>query len=224
LLSPGALKYLEKFGAVFHQTLVGASDYSKKGELIDRLVMAMEERRITNITYQSLQATEPVSYSVYPLGMIHHHGSLYLAGWAPEHEELRHWKVDRIESLEVTGLQFQQPEGFDIKKHLAKSFGIFHGEGDIHVKVRFSPTVARFVQEGRWHETQRLTRQPDGSLLAEFDLSTTEELKHWILSFGKEAEVLEPEGLRREMVSEAKSIRARYERSSGAIGQGVEEA
>jgi hypothetical protein len=64
MLSPGARKYLEKFGAVFHQTLVGASDYSKKGELIDQLVMAMEDRRITHITYQSLQATEAVTYDV----------------------------------------------------------------------------------------------------------------------------------------------------------------
>jgi len=193
MLSPGALKYLERFGAVFHQTLVGASDYSKKGELIDQLVMAMEERRITHITYQSLQATEAVTYDVYPLGMVSHGRSLYLVGWAPRHERTQHWKIDRIEEVEVTPLQFQQPEGFDLRQHLAKSFGIFHGEGEIHVKVRFSPTVARYVQEGRWHETQRLTRQPDGSLLAEFDLSAIEEIKHWILSFGKEAEVLEPE-------------------------------
>lgn len=212
MLSPGALKYLDRFAALFHQTQVGASDYSKKGDLIDRLILAMEDRRITNITYQSLQATEPVSYSVYPLGMIHHHGSLYLAGWAPDREELRHWKVDRIESesLEVTGLQFQQPEGFDIKEHLAKSFGIFHGDGDVHVKVRFSPAVARYVQEGRWHQSQRLTRQPDGSLLAEFDLSASEEIKHWILGFGKEAEVLEPEELRRRIMDELGGLLRQY--------------
>ena len=116
--------------------------------------MAMEERRITHITYQSLQATEPITYDVYPLGMVSHGQSLYLVGWAPRRERLQHWKIDRIEDVEVTPLQFQQPEGFDLRQHLAKSFGIFHGEGDVHVKVRFSPTVARYVQEGRWHETQ----------------------------------------------------------------------
>jgi len=217
MLSPGALKYLDKFGALFHQTQAGASDYSRKGDLIDRLILAMEDRRITNITYQSLQATEPVSYAVYPLGMIHHHGSLYLAGWTPDREELRHWKVDRIESesLELTELQFQQPEGFDIKKHLAKSFGIFHGDGDVHVKVRFSPAVARYVQEGRWHPSQNLSPQKDGSLLAEFDLSTTEEIKHWILSFGKEAEVLEPRALRGEIAAELKKMLNSYSPRAG---------
>jgi len=56
MLSPAALKYLDKFAAVFHRTLVGTSDYSHKGELIDRLVMAMEDRRITHITYQSFSS------------------------------------------------------------------------------------------------------------------------------------------------------------------------
>jgi len=203
MLSPGALKYLDRFAALFHQTQVGASDYSKKGELVDRLILAMEERRITHITYQSLQATESVTYDVYPLGMVSHGQSLYLVGWAPRRERVQHWKIDRIEDVEVTPLQFQQPDGFALRQHLAKSFGVFHGEGDVHVTVRFSPAVARYVQEGRWHESQRLTRQPDGSLLAEFDLSTTEEIKHWILSFGKEAEVVEPSGLRGEITEEA---------------------
>jgi len=109
MLSPAALKYLDKFAAVFHRTLVGASDYSTQGELIDRLVMALEDRRITHITYRLLRATEPTTYDVYQLGMIHHRGSLYLVGWAPRRERVQHWKIDRIEEVELTQLQFQRP-------------------------------------------------------------------------------------------------------------------
>ena len=211
VLSAQALKYLDKFAGVFHQSLVGASDYSRKGELVDQLVMAMEDRRITHITYQSLQATEPVTYDVYPYGLVHHRGSLYLVGWAPRRGRIQHWKIDRIEDVEVTSLQFQRPEGFELRKHLAKSFGVFQGEGEVHVKVRFSATVARYVQEGRWHSSQKLTRQKDGSLLAEFDLSTTEEIKHWLLSFGQHAEVLAPPELRQEITDEVRALLALYQ-------------
>ncbi len=210
VLSPGALKYIDRFAALFCHSLPGAPDYSAKGELIDQLLRALEDRRITNITYQSLQATEPVTYAIYPLGMIHHRGALYVVGWSPDHEEIRHWKVDRIESLEVSGLQFQVPEGFDLRRHLAKSFGIYHGRDEVHVQVRFSPRVARYVQEGRWHPSQRLTRQADGSLIADFDLSATEEIKHWILSFGQHAEVLLPETFRDEMAQEVSALLSRY--------------
>ena len=172
--------------------------------------MAMEDRRITHITYQSLQATEAMTYDLYPLGMVHHRNSLYLVGWAPRRDRVQHWKIDRIEDVEVTGLQFQRPERFDLREHLAKSFGIFHGEGDIHVKIRFAAPVARYVQEGTWHPSQKLTPHPDGSLLAEFDLGDTEEIKRWVLSFGQHAEVLEPEALAREIHDEAREVSRIY--------------
>jgi len=67
-LSPGALKYVERFGRMFHQTMVGAGDYSKKAEIIDQLMLGIEDSRAVFITYQSLQATEPVTYDIYPTG------------------------------------------------------------------------------------------------------------------------------------------------------------
>ncbi len=93
-----ALKYIDRFAAIFHQTTVGASDYSEKADLIDTLMRAIEERRVTFITYQSLQATEPVTYDIHPFGLTYHRGSLYLVGHAPEHDSIRHWKVDRNRS------------------------------------------------------------------------------------------------------------------------------
>jgi len=53
-------------------------------------------------------------------------------------------------------------------------------------KVRFSPTVARYVREKTWQRSQKLTPQPTAGLLAEFRLRSTEELKSWVLTFGKE--------------------------------------
>ena len=43
------------------------SDYSKKAEIIDQLLIGMEDRRAVFITYQSLRATESITYDTYPL-------------------------------------------------------------------------------------------------------------------------------------------------------------
>lgn len=207
-----ALRYIERFAGTFCQTMVGTSDYSKKAEIIDELMLGIEDRKTVFITYQSLQATEAVTYDIYPLGLVYHRGSLYLVGWAPEHEEIRHWKVNRIEDAEVTEFPFQPPEGFDLRDHLAGSFGIYQGEndGELCVKVRFSPQVARYVSESAWHHSQQLTPQRDGSLLAEFRLGTTEEVKRWLLGFGRHAVVLDPEELREEIVEELKDLLSSY--------------
>jgi proteasome accessory factor B len=183
--------------------------------------MAIEDRRATFITYQSLHATEPVSYDVYPLGLVWHRASLYLVGHAPHHNAIRHWKVNRIQEVEPTNVQFQRPDGFDLKKHLANSFAIFQGSEPAHVVVRFMPPVVRYVQEHEWRPGQKLDPQPDGSLLAAFDLDGTEEIKQWILSFGRHAVVLEPKRLREEMTREVSTMLQQYEtaKKSGPLAK-----
>jgi len=196
--------YLDKFAAMFCQTMIGTHDYSKKADLIDSLMQAIEDSQAVSMTYQALQATEPVTYTVHPYGLAYHRGSLYLVGRTRRHEDICHWKVDRIDTVELKDQRFQRPEDFDLQKHLSKSFGVYQGDGEVCVRVRFLPTVARYVEESTWHPSQKLTQQRDGGLIAEFTLDGTEEIKRWIMSFGKHAQVVEPEELRDEIVAEWK--------------------
>ncbi len=221
-LGHGAAQYVKQFATMFCQTTSGTRNYADKAELIDRLLLAIEDRRSVLITYQSLRAAEPVTYSIDPYGLIHHRGSLYLVGWLPSQEQVRHWKVDRMFDAEPTESRFQRPDQFDLQEHMAKSFGVYHGQHEVHVAVRFSSTVARYVSEKVWHSSQRLQPQSDGSLVAEFDLNSIEEFKHWILSFGAHAVVLEPEALREEVCRELEAAVANY--GGAAVGRHCDEA
>jgi len=214
MLGTDVLAYLDTFRAAFHQTAVGTSDYTKKADLIDQLMVGIEDQKAVFITYRSLRATEPVTYDVHPYGLAFHRGSLYLVGWAPEHDKIRHLKVDRLSDAEATLVPFHRPEDFDLQEHLAASFGIYRGDGEVRVKVRFSSTVSRYVEESNWHPSQKLTSEPDGSLTATFRLDGTREIKAWILGFGRHAEVLEPEELREEMREELAMAAAQYGQAS----------
>ncbi len=204
------LRYLDKMTGAMHQTTRGVSDYSRKAEIIDDLLVGIEDQTEVLITYQSMQATEPVTYGIHPYGLTYHRGSLYLVGFAPHHGELRHWKVDRIARAERGESSFERPEDFDLQQHFAPSFGIYHGDQQIKVRIRFAPSVARFVTESIWHPSQQLTPQPDGALLAEFELSSTVEIKSWALSFGAAAEVLEPAELREQIAEEIRLLFSTY--------------
>jgi len=74
------------------------------------------------------------------------------------------------------------------------------------------------VQESKWHDSQKLAQQKDGSVLAEFQLSDTEEIKRWIMSFGKHAVVLEPEELREEIKEELGFLFREYEAAGPVRG------
>ena len=201
-LSKSALEYIERFPQLFHCTTAGFGNYANKAEIINDLAEAAEDCKAVHIAYQSQQATEPATRDVYPYCLVWHKGTLYLLALSPEHDEVRRYKVDRMESVEVSSFIFQRPRDFDVKAHLAGSFGIYGGSGDITVVVKFAPAAARYVREGKWHDSQVLTSLRDGSLLARFTLSSTVEVKSWVRSFGPSAVVLEPEELRAEIVRE----------------------
>jgi predicted DNA-binding transcriptional regulator YafY len=80
----------------------------------------------------------------------------------------------------------------------------------VHVQARFSAAVARHVEESTWHASQELTKEKDGSLLGEFDLDSTAEIKRWILGFGQNAVVVEPEALKGEIVAECSQLLRSY--------------
>ena len=61
-------------------------------------------------------------------------------------------KIDRIGKLPLEEFRFPCPEDFSLPAHLAKSFGVFRGDGEVHVQLRFAPRVARYVQESNWHD------------------------------------------------------------------------
>ena len=94
--------------------------------------------------------------------------------------------------------------------YLAGAFGIYTGSGEVTVAVKFLQPAARFVQESRWHASQVLTQERDGSLLARFTLSTTVEIKSWVLGFGGNAVVIEPEELRAEIARELEQMIQAY--------------
>jgi proteasome accessory factor B len=209
-LGRNALKYLEQMTGHLHATTLGKSNYAEKAALIDTLLQAIEERKVVLLTYQSLKATEPVEYELAPYGVAYHKGSLYLIAHSRDHEEVRHFKVDRIEQVELTDFPFRMPEKFNVADHLANSFGIFQGKGDLQVKVRFLPAAARYAQEGTWHTSQKLVKQKDGSVLATFQLSSIEEIKRWLLTFGRQVVVQEPAQLREALRIEAREILNHY--------------
>jgi len=211
-LGDAALKHLEHLAAGFYHSARGWCDYSRKAQLIDDLVRAIEDRRMTAIVYRSLASTEPVGqYDLYPLSLIYWRGALYLIADSPRHGAVRTFKVDRISEVQVLQLQFPQPINFDPSHFLAHSFGIFQKEGEpVRIRVAFRAEVARILEERQFHSSQRLTRRRDGRILAEFRLSAFEDFVSWILSFGPLAEVLEPPELQAEVASRHRDAAALY--------------
>jgi len=218
-LGEAALRHLEKLASSFYHARQGWTDYTLKARLIDDLAIAIEERKLSVITYQSLRATEPVTlYDVFPYALVFHRDALYLIAYSKDHDQIRTFKVDRISSIDIHELRFPAPKDFNPQQFLEHSFGIFQSDGQpTTVRVSFRGKVTRILEEKRFHPSQKLTPQNDGSVIAEFQLSTFEEFISWILSFGPAAEVLEPADLRSRIIEQLNETAGRYNQSESSL-------
>ena len=122
---------------------------------------------------------------------------------------MRMFVLDRIKMLKVTDERFTVPKDFNLDDFMRHSFKVMHDEL-YTVKVRISPSWARWVGEKIWHESQKITKLPDGSLEITFRVAGLDEIKRWILSFGPEPGVVEPEELNRIVQNDLNNCLAQY--------------
>ncbi|MBK8981100.1 MAG: WYL domain-containing protein [Ignavibacteria bacterium] len=121
------------------------------------------------------------------------------------------FSVSRFESAESCGKQFTPDVKFDVDKFFEDSFGIFNEHKIIKVKIYFEKGSARYVKEKIWHSSQVIKENPDGSIILEMKVNGSSEIKHWILSWGKNCRLISPKKLVNEIKKDLSTALEKYE-------------
>jgi predicted DNA-binding transcriptional regulator YafY len=187
--------------------------YDKFRDTIETLNETVIKKQVVEIVYYTMSRKKVTRRKVAPYKLWFYDGTFYLIGHCRSKKDIRIFAVDRIKMLSLTGEQFEVPADFDVDQFMKTSFGVFQGQ-PVHVKVHFTSDAAGYVKEKVWHVSQKLSEKKDGSVILEMDVAGTKEIKHWILRWGSQAQVLEPCSLREEIRSEATEILGVYADSS----------
>ena len=201
-----SLPYLARIQDLFAARPDPVKDYSKKKDVIAGLVDATLHQRQANVAYYSFNSKKTKSYVLDPYRLVYYHGGLYLYARAHEHGEVRTFAVERIERIEVLEATFEVPKDFNVSEYARGAFGIAGGKAE-DVVLEVDPTVAAYVRERVWHESQSLEERADGGLVLRMKVTPGFELKSWIKSFLPHVRVQEPASLRQEIAGELEAAR-----------------
>ena len=201
-LPPEYMTYLGQVESNLKVGLKPYKDYSQFREIIDQINEAILNRQHIRLTYFVMSRKKTSQRVVAPYKLWFFDGTFYLLGYCHLRKGIRLFAVDRIRKMVLADTTFETPQDFDIDNLLRNSFGAFFGE-PVQVAIHFSPKVAGYIEEKVWHESQVVAKKKDGSLIFKVEIAGTEEIKFWILGWGKEAVVLEPDSLRKEIQTEA---------------------
>ncbi len=208
----GLADRLDQVKTLFVPSSKFTKDYSDKEDIIEVLTDSIFRLKSCLVEYHSFHDDRIKEFKIDPLRFFERDGGLYLFVRTTSYGHIRVLAVERIIKLTLTAETFHQPEDFDADALLENAFSIFYDD-PITVKVRFTADKARYIKERIWAKGQIITDLDDGKIDLELKTSGWFDVKKWIMSFGAEAELLEPEERRAELAEEFVSVVGIYRKS-----------
>ena len=164
------------------------------------LVGAISKRRACVVTYRAPSSGNTEKrYRVLPLRLIVHNGGLYLHAWQSHFKTVLLLNLQRLSKLEVLDETEALPPEYDPEKLEHSAFGIFIGKATELYVLRFDAFARPYIEERRWHPSEKLEPQADGGVVLRFNCTPSYEVTNWVASWREHVEVLEPQKLKVEL-------------------------
>lgn len=160
-----------------------------------RLYEAIRERRKVNMRYDSFSSGKREQHRLSPYAVLFRKHAWYVIGHSERSDQILTFRINRINSLSISHTSYTIPEDFSAQKYMEKSWDFRLGP-ETPVAIEFAPRIAPLIREVQWHSTQQIHEHADGGLRFEAIVAGWLEVGWWVMSWGEEAEVIEPKELR----------------------------
>lgn len=182
-------------------------------QALENLTLAWAENKKVRVWYRSERDGElheyiysPYFIEPYAIGQ-----TTYIFGLREPEQEIRTFKIERIEKVEMLEDGYNVPEDFNPQEFLSDAWGIWYtGDDPVEVVLKFHPRVAHRVRETRWHRSEQTELQEDGSLLWRALIAEPREMMPWVRGWGADVEVISPEAMRNELIEESCELMKLY--------------
>jgi predicted DNA-binding transcriptional regulator YafY len=180
-------------------------------DLLKELRRAVLEQKTVRFRYHSRdsQASKelPTEREADPYGLVFVEGTWYMAAFCHLRQAIRNFRLDRMEDLTVTSKTFTRLPGFKLGQSEAAQVR------NTTVRLLFAPEIVRRVRETRHYYNISEEETPEG-LLVTSKVRRERDILNWVLSWGRQVRVLEPDSLRQAVQAEAQAILDNYKSGS----------
>ncbi len=177
---------------------------------LQQLRRAIIDHAVVRFVYHTRYGTnnqmEQQTREADPYSLVYISRSWYLAAYCHLRQAMRHFRLDRMETLEILPQTFRRiaGRGTDLRQS--------DEPGSIKVRVLFDHEVVRWIREARSYYLVAEEETVDG-LLVTFSVRRESEIFQWLLSWGRHAHVLEPVSLRKQLAEEAQAMLQNFDYS-----------
>jgi predicted DNA-binding transcriptional regulator YafY len=187
----------------FDDFIPGTIDYTAFHKIIMNLIKAMEKSNVCKIQYKSPEAQKAKTLYIKPLKMFSYKDTIYLHGRLAKHPGQPYREPDfdpllavhRINSCKITDREFEFPASYDFESFFNQNFGIMKNSA-FRVEAEFMGWAAKFIAERQWSPDQEIVEKNKEKITLKFSAASKDEITSWLLQFGPQARVIQPEWLK----------------------------
>jgi len=178
----------------------------KSASFLPQLRRAIIERRTVSFDYHTRYSQDGSAArntrEADPYAMLHYGDAWHLIGHCHLRKGIRNFRLDRMAGLQLLEKTFDRPSNFRLEEPV-------DDQRKLKVVALFSPETAPWVRESRSYYIDSMEEVADG-LLVTMRVRVENEIFQWLFSWGAQVRVLEPESLRRRLMTEAGKILENY--------------
>jgi predicted DNA-binding transcriptional regulator YafY len=174
--------------------------------LLTQLRQAMRAQHRIHICYFGGQSTSATSRDVDPYALAYRAGWWYLVAYCHLRHQLRTFRVDRIETIEILTAVFQTPVDFNLRAYLQTEW---FEQPQLKVRLLFFPAAAHIALSSRSY-WEGLQEQPDGSVTVSMLAPDVQWAASMVLAYGPLIKVLEPLEVQQAVAGWAQAVTRLY--------------
>lgn len=213
------VRALAKLEAATGSASAGASriqvliDEGAGEEFLALAQQARASRRRVHLRYLVPGRDESTERDVDPMRVINFDAHWYLEGWCHRADDVRLFRLDRIEALSILDEDGTPP---DTAQPRDLDFGVFMPQADDQlVRLELGPGA---VWVSDYYPIESIERTPDGGAVIDLRTADTAWLRRLMWQLGAQARVLEPAGLAGEVRRGARAALEAYDALTGSTG------
>ena len=174
--------------------VVWGADLAAEQPALAAIYPALLERNALAFGYRSGGAAEAREREVDPYGLVHRRGNWYVVGRDRTIDEIRVFKVARIEDTpRPLDHSYEVPDGFRADEHVAGEAWEL-GDAPATATVRFDREVRWWAEQN--HPDAPRRERPGGAVDVELQVSNVDALVAWAIGLGPGVEIVEPASAR----------------------------
>ena len=178
-------------GAPIDMHLGDPSTGREVSQRLAKIETAISRRKTIEFSYYSLQRDEVSDRKVDPYHLVFRNGQFYLIGHSHEREEVRVFRLSRIEGKVSYATKaehdFQPPEDFDRRDYASRAdwqMGAIEGKAKVFLRERIAWLVERdYGKYGELRKAVKADGAPGRGWIYETDYASGRQLVSWVLSW-----------------------------------------